>query len=124
MPVRIRWSFEAVVPDGPTVSLARTVRVDAVDRIVKAVDAGETVAAEVQPSAADDVRLLVITADAYGADLTYRVGTSTQDIALDAPQIFAGAGMIGRLPSDPRRLTFTNGLGDPVTLTVLVGRIA
>ncbi len=124
MTFRIRWSFDATVSDDSSVSFARVLQVDAIDRIVKSLDAGESVTAQVQPSAAADVRLLVITATAYGADLTYRVGASTQDIALDAPHIFAGAGMIGRLPSAPNEFAFTNGLTDAVTVTVLVGRTA
>lgn len=122
MALRIRWSSEITVPGGPTLSFSRAISVDGTDLMTAHLEPGESAAVDVQPSAAEQVRVLMVTSTAYGEDLTYRVGSSTQDVALDSPQVFAGAGMIGRLPTDPQTLTFTNGLAEAATVTILAGR--
>jgi hypothetical protein len=88
-------------------------------------DADITVA--LQPSAAERVRLLIITSDRYGDDLTFKVSDGageTDPITLDEPQVFAG-GAIALFELDPNRVIFTNASGDePANVDVYAYREA
>ncbi|MDH4274259.1 MAG: hypothetical protein OEW08_04395 [Gammaproteobacteria bacterium] len=95
------------IPGGPTLSATTSLEISAYDRIdvtVNAGDASEVV--EIQPSAADKVRLLVIKSSVYDdtGKLTYIVSNGTDDsnpVNLDAPQIFIGSGGIELFGIDP-----------------------
>jgi len=116
----------AAVQGGPVVDGSGPVTVEAYSKInVTIAAAAADVEVEVQPTAADRVNLLVITAGAYSADLTYKVGANTgTPVALDAPQFFNGAGMMSMLEADPNSLFFSNAGAEDVPVTILVGRDA
>lgn len=120
LPVQLR--IEVVPPITEPLSVTRTAQVGGIDRVSETIGAGESLEMAVHPADLDDLRLLVVSSTAYGADLTYRVGDSTVDIALDQPHVFHGAGMASLLPTNPDTITVTNGLAVDVTVDVLVAR--
>lgn len=120
LPVQLR--IEVVPPITEPLSVTRTAQVGGIDRVSETIGAGESLEMAVHPADLDDLRLLVVSSTAYGADLTYRVGGSTVDIVLDQPHVFHGAGMAGLLPTNPDTITVSNGLAVDVTVDVLVAR--
>ena len=131
MPEKMSWTSSVEVVGGPKVSAGDTIEVTAYDKIQVIIpDGGGSIAVDVQPSASDRVRVLAITSDRYGDGLTYVVeqeGENPPPVALDAPQVFAGAGALGLLGDAISVLTFTNDLpgeGQNATVTILVGRHA
>jgi hypothetical protein len=138
---RIGWSVSATLPGGPALSFAKTIEVDAYDKIVVVAEAasgssGSPVETriEVQPSTdSADIRLLLITSDRYDDEkLTFTVldanGSSPPGlypVALSEPLLLVGGG-VNLLGTTPNKLAFTNALGENkhATITVLVGRNA
>lgn len=122
------WTLSVKVSGGPSLTAAADKQdVEATDslEIVVAAGAADKVV-DLQPGTADDLRLLVIRSSSYGGDLTYKVSdgaTSSDVIALDAPQVFSGgnAGLFGR---DPLKLEFSNSGDEDVTVQILVARDA
>lgn len=126
MPENISWTLTVLVGSGLKTSVSQTITVGAYDVIdVSVVDGAADKVVEVQPGGAGQVQLLLITADEYGDNLSYKVnapaGTS---IRLDAPQVFAGDGAVGLLGAAPKTLLFSNTLGKAVSVSILVGRKA
>ena len=123
MPAQMQWSIEVKVGGGPELTLSNSFVPAAYSVVEFEVDGGESETVPVQPGAREDVQLLLISASRYAdADLEYELGGET--IALDAPQLFTGGGMLGFFSSDPKEITVNNDLADPVTVTILVGRTA
>lgn len=127
MAEKIRWTASVQVIGGPGISTSRTIEVEAYDSIkveVETTDVDKEV--EVQPSAtAGQVKLLVLTADRYSPDLTYKVNDTTNPaVPLDEPQFLAGARAVGFLDPAPVGLFFTNASAEPVSVQILVGRDA
>ena len=129
MPTTIQCTLKAAVDGGPRSVVNHAVEVDAYDRVDATIEAGDEVELAVQPSGStDDVHLLFITASAYSDDVTYDVGDGSgqaeTDVKLDGPQLFLGTGATGVLGAAPDTLTVDNGGADPVTVSILVGRVA
>jgi hypothetical protein len=129
MPTNIAWKLEVDVPDGPQVSHASAVEVDAVDRISVAIP--DTTAApaattvEVQPGAAGKVKMLLIRASTYGSKVEYQVhdATATKQVLSDTLFLIDSAA-IDLLGTPLDKLLITNTSGKAVDVEVVVGRAA
>lgn len=82
-----------------------------------------TLTVAIQPdTGAGDVQFLSIMSDVYDPSaLTYTKG-SGNPVALDAPHIYASAGMVALWGVVPTTTTFVNGLSKSVNISMLVGR--
>jgi hypothetical protein len=127
----IIWSFTVGIGDELQISSTQSLSVQAYDKIEVVVAGAASgsptvVAVDVQPSAATQVKFLLINSDRYGADLTYTVTDTggVADVVLDSPQLIVGAGAMSLLGADPKTIEFSNGLGvgNDATITILVGR--
>ncbi len=119
---RIRWSTTVQVDDTTEASLSREITAEALDSIsISVADAVVNFEIEVQPGNSFD--FLLIRADQYSTDLQYRVNdVGNPAIALDQPQLFAGAGALSIFGAAPNRLFVSNATGAAVTIQVFVGR--
>ena len=130
MSVKINWSCNVQVINGPKLSGADTVEVDAYDNIEvnvpKKVGADNGKAAvEVQPGAQTKVMFLLIQAGTYqGGSLSYKVEGSSKSVKLDAQQLMIGAGAVGLLDGAPTKLNFENSGAADVPVRILIGRKA
>jgi hypothetical protein len=127
MPLNLVWTLEARIADGPKVSTSESFSVEAYDSIEVTVDDGdEDKAVEVQPAAtAAQVQFLLVRADIYGDQLTYKINDpGNPGHELDRQLLLAGAGAIGLLGAAPQSLYFTNHLGEKVTVRIIVARDA
>lgn len=123
----INWSYSVEVVAGSRTNEADTMSVEAVDEIDVSVDAQDDVEVDVQPGGAGLVTFMLIKADPYGEDVTYKVNdANAQDTrTLDGPHLFVGKGAAELLDPAPAKLFITNGLqNDPVSVSILVGRDA
>jgi len=123
----IKWQFQAAVAGGPSLSFNQPViTVDAYDVVQVALpDGASGTAVSIQPSSsANQMALVVIASDQYGAKLTYKVDSLGTTNKLDGPHIFVGPGAVAFLnPGQaPNSLTFSNSLGKTANVSVLVGR--
>ena len=121
----INWSLNIQVIGGPKVMASDTKEIEAYDKIEVTIEA-ETAdkEVEIQPGATDSVEFLLIKSDTYSEDLTYKVFGQDKIIKLDALQVFIGNGAVELLTGPPEKLVFTNGLTTPVSIEILVGRMA
>ena len=121
----INWSLNAQVIGGPKVMASDTKEIEAYDKIEVTIEAETTdKQVEIQPGGAGRVQFLLIKSDTYSEDLTYKVNDLTKIIKLDALQVFIGNGAVELLTEPPEKLVFTNDLTTPVSIEVLVGRMA
>jgi hypothetical protein len=118
MPEVITWTADVRVAGGPSMSASPSIAVDGYDAIEVVVDVDDVVIG-VLPTAST-ARILMITASRYDASLTYEFSPD-ETVLLDGPQLFT-EGMIARAFADTAEMTITNGIGEPVTVNVLVGR--
>lgn len=121
----INWSLNVQVIGGPKVMASDTKEIEAYDKIEVTIEA-ETAdkEVEIQPGGAGRVQFLLIKSDTYSEDLTYKVNELTKIIKLDALQVFIGNGAVELLTEPPEKLVFTNDLTNPVSIEILVGRMA
>lgn len=122
----ISLTLSVQVAGGPKLVAAKTLAVEAYEKITLTVPNDSTdVQVELQPGGVGVVKLIMITSDAYGDDLTYSPDGGTTAIGLDQPHLFMGAGGVGVLGS-PETLIFNNALGSPSSakIELLVGRDA
>lgn len=145
--INVRLSVQ--IPDGPTIQTARTVDVDAYEKIEVALppNAGKnaTVAIDVL-GVATKVKLLLIQSSLYSStrgDITWSIGDKITDRKLGEPQLFLGSEAIDALGLDqPVKIKFKNTYpakeapvkeDDPekdlskentANLSILVGRVA
>lgn len=129
MPIKINWAFNAQVAGGPKVAAAESVEVDAYENIEVVVpkhDADDgTAEVGIVPADTGEILFLLIKADNYtDTQLSYVIGDETDAIALDAQQVFIGAGAVGLLGDSPSKLTFTNKGSKDIAVRILVGRKA
>jgi hypothetical protein len=128
MAKQINWSYSVEVVAGSSTNESDTISVEAVDEIEVSVDAqDQNVEVDVQPGGAGRVTFLLIKADPYGEDITYKVNdaAATDIQTLDGPHVFIGKGAAETLDPEPSKLFITNGLqADPVSVSILVGRNA
>jgi hypothetical protein len=121
----INWSLNAQVSGGPKVMASDTKEIEAYDKIEVTIEAETTdKQVEIQPGGAGRVQFLLIKSDTYSEDLTYKVNDLTKIIKLDALQVFIGNGAVELLTEPPEKLVFTNDLTTPVSVEILVGRMA
>jgi len=125
---KLNWSITLQVAGGPTVNSGQDdLDVEAVDRIDVRIDAGDTdKVVQIQPGAAGNVHLLLVTSDLYGPKLSFKASDGAADsakVVLDAPQLYAG-GAAALFATDPKQLKLTNAGTDPANVTVFVARDA
>ena len=121
----INWSLNAQVSGGPKVMASDTKEIEAYDKIEVTIEAETTdKQVEIKPGGAGRVQFLLIKSDTYSEDLTYKVNDLTKIIKLDALQVFIGNGAVELLTEPPEKLVFTNDLTTPVSIEILVGRMA
>ena len=124
----INWSLNVQVIGGPKVMASDTKEIEAYDKIEVTIEAGTADnGVDIQPGDAGSVQFLLIKSDTYSGDvekLTYKVNELPTIIELDALQVFIGNGAVGLLTESPKKLVFTNDLTTPVSIEILVGRIA
>ncbi len=123
MPITINCTLKADVVGGNSTAATHQITPEAYDVLAVDVTAGGTETVEVQPGAAGQVQLLLITSDYYGTDQTYEVDGSGTSIALDAPLLLVGTGAAGLLGAI-NEIAFTAPAGQDVAIQVVVGRNA
>ena len=100
---------------------------EAIDRVEATVEAGASgKVIELQPSAADQVKLLHIRASAYSDKLEVVVSDGSADsdaIALTEPQLFT-QGAMGLFGVAPKQLKVSNSGPEPVKVEVIAARDA
>jgi hypothetical protein len=120
----IKWSvtFDAVL--GPRIAASGIEAISAYDKIgIQLAGAATDVDVDVQPSStAGDVRLLVITASSYEAQVTVSADAGGTESILDGPFVLIGTGAVELLAAPPQTLRFNNPDTDPVDIDILVGR--
>ena len=113
------------VRQGPKVATSRTLTLDAYDILDVTVPGdGAAHVVEVQPDDGAQVRLLVLTASSYDADLTWEADESGTSRALDEPLVLAGQSLASLLGSAANTIAFTNATGTDVDVQILVAREA
>jgi hypothetical protein len=121
----INWTLNVAVAGGPKVSGSNTLDVEAYDKVGVVVKAGSQSEVAVQPGTEGQVQFLLLSSDHYGSDLAYRVNDeSGQAVALDALQLFIGAGAVSLLGQSPKTIHFDNQMADDAAIKILVGRRA
>lgn len=126
MPGKIDWSFNVIVDGGPKFSDARSVTVDAYDKVDAKVGKKSSVTVKVQPSEdAGKVQFVLIMSTKYDDKLTFKVDGGANNIKLDEPQLLVGDGAVSLLNKDksPKEFAFTNDLDADVVVQILVGRM-
>ncbi len=119
------------IPNGPKMTLNRTLTVEAYDKIDVTVPSGADVTVDLQPSAAGKVLFLLVTCDWYGAELSYKANSAAgTPYALDEPHLLTGKGAVAMLESAAAisKLLFSNTTAGPsakdAKVQILVGRDA
>jgi len=125
---KLSWTITLQVAGGPTISSGQDgLNVEAVDRIDVKIDAGDTDrVVQIQPAAAGNVHLLLVSSDVYGDKLSFKASDGATDsakVVLDAPQLYAG-GATALFATDPVELKLTNAGTVPANVTVFVARDA
>src|SRR3569832_463911 len=116
---KLSWNYVAQAVTGPSLSAAGEMEVDAYDKLVFLVVV--FVCLLVVFVFFVMASLLIINPENASTDLTYKVGAN--DIKLDGPQVFIGAGAVALL-GGATSLTFTNHTGADAVIEILVGRDA
>ncbi|MEQ1741304.1 MAG: hypothetical protein ABL869_02220 [Candidatus Nitrotoga sp.] len=119
MAEKINWNFVVQALNGPSVSGAGTLDVEAYDKINVTIIAGATQQVNLVPSGT--VSLLVINPAVPNVDLSYKVGAKV--VALDGPHVLIGAGAVSLL-GGAANLSFTNNTSSDATIEILLGRDA
>ena len=119
MAEKISWNYVSQALNGPSVSAAGELEVDAYDKL--AVTIADTTSQQVDLVPGGTVSLLVINPQTPSEDLTYDVGGT--DVPLDGPHVLIGAGAVSLL-GGATSLTFTNNSGADALIEILIGRDA
>lgn len=130
MAVKINWTHNSQVVNGPKVTGSGTVEADAYDNIEVTVPAkvGTTngvLTVDVQPGAAGKVKFLLVKSDRY-ADLTYDIDADPDlaGIKLDAQLLLVGEGALAMAGGAPQTFKFTNAGSQAANVQILVARDA
>src|SRR4051794_4376857 len=119
----INYTLDVHIQNGPALSIAQSTSVDAYDSISVVIpDGAADESVDVQPGGAGQVAFLLVTSSQYGPKLTYKVNSTSTAIPLDTQLLLAGAGAVGLLGGAPNKLKFSNALGAPASIQILVGR--
>lgn len=126
--ITLNWTVTLQITGSPTIATASPpTTIQAVDRIEAVIAPGDTDhVLEVQPSAAAEVRLILVKSTRYGSDLNFKVSDGATDldaVTLDTPQLFSGAA-VTLFGLAPQQLKFTNNGADPATVEIHVARDA
>jgi len=129
MAVKINWTLNVEVSEGPKVFQAETIEAEAYGKVAVDIESTLHKDIEVQPSDIGQVDFFLITSSAYGSSLKYQLYDSSgtlvgPEIILDAPHLLVGNGAVKLLTYDPVKLKVTNGLTEDVTVEILVARDA
>lgn len=119
-----------------TVSVAGSKSITASSKVMEAEATGNmdialeaddaTITAELQPSAAAQIRSLLISSNYYGPELTYVFsdGSDSTSLTLDGPHLYS-AGNLAAMGVEPQQLKLTmTSAGEPATVSVFVARDA
>lgn len=127
--IKINWSMNVQVVEGPKFSISETTTVEAYDKIEVFVKYNEEKKnVQIQPGDISQIKFLLISSSLYGPNLTYSVNADESEakkrIKLDVLQLFIGEGSMGLFGKAPKQLFFYNKLGKDkdVSITILVGR--
>jgi hypothetical protein len=120
MSEKISWNYVAQALNGPALSGAGSVAVDAYDKLMVTLADQATQLVNLVP--AGKVSLLIIRPTPQSDQLTYAVGGN--DVGLEAPLVLLGSGAVGLLGPGVTSLSFTNNTGADATIEILVGRDA
>jgi hypothetical protein len=117
------------IPNGPKITLNRTLTVDAYDKIdITVPSSASDQPVELQPGeSAGQVKFLLVASDWYGEALAYKVNSNTgTSFELDEPHVLIGEGATAMLDPAPTQLFFSNTTsGEDATdanVRILVGR--
>src|SRR3569832_1943371 len=116
---KLSWNYVAQAANGPSLSAAGEMEVDAYENLAITVADNASQQVDLVPNA--KASLLFINPENASTDLTYKVGAN--DIQLDGPQVFIGAGAVALL-GGATNLTNTNLTGADAVIEILVGRDA
>lgn len=108
---QITVNSDITIPNGPKLGFSRSLAVEAFDKI-DVVVAANTADKEVQlqPGGVGQVQFLLIVADWYGPELSYKVNKASATVrALDQPHLFTGSGAVSMLDAAAlAKLFFSN----------------
>ncbi len=123
MAEKINWSYVIQALNGPSISGADSLEVDAYDKIEVTIAKDKDQEVNLVPTPAMSLLVIkpFINPTAPDKYLSYKVGT--KDVNLDGPHLFIGAGAVSLLDG-ATSLTFTNDTGDEAVLIILIGRDA
>ncbi|HJZ63698.1 MAG TPA: hypothetical protein VKD70_05215 [Candidatus Acidoferrum sp.] len=124
---QISLTVDVAVPNGPKLWFRRALDVEAIDKIDLIITSKtKDQEIELQPGGAGQVQLVMIVAEPYDANLSYKVNKKAGDArALDQPHLFAGAGAVSMLDSGaPTKLFLSNDTADDAKVQILIGRDA
>jgi hypothetical protein len=129
MPEKINWTLNVQIPEGPKLSAADSIGIEAYDKLEVVVQKdAEAEDIEIQPGETGQVQFLLIKSDRYGSKLSYSVNAAEADetkrIKLDALQLLIGDGAVKLLGASPKKLFFYNKLDQAAAIQILVGRKA
>ena len=93
MSEKINWNYVIQATNGPSLSAAGEVEVDAYDKLEVTLGDNVTQQIDLVPSAS--ASLIVINPVPSSEDLTYKVNGN--DVKLDGPQVFIGTGAVSLL---------------------------
>ncbi|MCX6028836.1 MAG: hypothetical protein NT169_05990 [Chloroflexi bacterium] len=130
MAEKMTWALNLQVAGGPKLAVTQLLEVEAYDKVVVEVNAGDTdKEVNVLPGGAGLAQFICITLTdpkKYSDQLTYKVNSAASPtvIALDAPHLFLGKGAVKLLDAAPSKLFFSSTLTEDVTVQILVGRDA
>jgi hypothetical protein len=122
MPEAIQWSYAMQVAGGPLLAAGDVLPVEAYDKLRIALAAGQEQQVDLAPAGSGAIQLVVIQPATPDAKLTYEV--NGEDVPLDGPQIFVGAGAVSLLGDAASSISLKNGTGAEATVDILVGRDA
>lgn len=124
---QISLTVDVAVPNGPKLWFRRAVDVEAIDKIDLTIASKiKDQEVELQPGGAGQVQFLMIVAEPYDADLSYKVNKKAGDArVLDQPHCFTGAGAVSMLDGGaPTKLFLSNDTADDAKVQILIGRDA
>ena len=127
----ITINSQIAIPNGPKVDFNRVLSVEAFDKIDVAVPANtNNKEVQLQPGGVGQVQFLLITADWYGSELSYKVNnTGGTARTLDQPHFFAGGGAVSMLDTAALgKMFFANttsgATAKDANVQILIGRDA
>jgi hypothetical protein len=128
---QISLTTDIAIPNGPKLGFARKLDVEAFDKIDLDVAAGaNNKEVQLQPGPAGQVQFLLVVADWYGPELSYKVNNAGGTArALDQPHMFTGGGAVSMVDAAALAKLFfsntTNGAAaKDAKVQILIGRDA